>query len=118
MRVLGSWFLVLSLACARSPQTARVLRVCADPNNLPYSNQQQQGFENKIASLIASDLGARVDYTWFPQRRGFIRNTLKAGTCDCVVGVPSNYELTLGTQPYYRSSYVFVSRRDRHLGVT
>ncbi|HKS25642.1 MAG TPA: substrate-binding domain-containing protein [Thermoanaerobaculia bacterium] len=108
--------LCLLLACA-TPPPARVLRVCADPNNLPYSNQQQQGFENKIASLVASDLGARVDYFWFPQRRGFVRNTLKAGVCDCVLGVPANYELTSQTQPYYRSTYVFVSRRDRHLGV-
>ena len=116
MRVLGSWFLVLSFACAQ-PTPTRVLRVCADPNNLPYSNEQLQGFENKIASLVASDLHARVDYTWFPQRRGFVRNTLKAGVCDCIIGVPANYELTAATQPCYRSSYVFLSRRDRHLGV-
>jgi mxaJ protein len=97
---------------------SRVLRVCADPDNLPYSNQQQQGFENKIAALIARDLHADVGYFWFPQRRGFVRNTLKAGVCDCVVGVPANYGLTAPTQPYYRSSYVFVSRRDRRLGLT
>ncbi len=82
---------------------SRVLRICADPDNLPYSNQQQQGFENKIASLIARDLHASVGYFWFPQRRGFVRNTLKTGVCDCVVGVPANYELTASTQPYYRS---------------
>ena len=124
-RALGCWLLALSVllggACAKSQELrakSRVLRVCADPNNLPYSNQQQQGFENKIASLIAQDLHAQVDYTWFPQRRGFVRNTLKAGVCDCVIGVPSNYELTAETQPYYRSSYVFVSRRGRRLGVT
>jgi len=116
----------LVLSCARlstqhaalSTQHSPVFRVCADPNNLPYSNKAGQGFENKIASLVARDLGARVEYAWWPQRRGFVRNTLKAGACDCVVGVPSNYELTLPTQPYYRSSYVFVSRRDRHLGLT
>ena len=119
MKALGSQLLALSvlLACARPAAPSRVLRVCADPNNLPYSNQQQQGFENKIASLIARDLHARVDYTWFPQRRGFVRNTLAARQCDCVMGVPSNYELTSSTQPYYRSSYVFVARRDRHLGI-
>jgi mxaJ protein len=104
---------------SREPRAAsRVLRVCADPNNLPYSNTRQEGFENKIAALVAQDLGARVEYSWWPQRRGFVRNTLKAGQCDCIVGVPSNYELTLGTQPYYRSTYVFVSRRDRRLGVS
>ena len=106
----------LLLACG-APPPPRILRVCADPDNLPYSNERGEGFENKIASLIASDLHARVDYFWFPQRRGFVRNTLKAGVCDCVVGVPSNYELTASTQPYYRSTYVFVSRRDRHLGI-
>jgi len=95
-----------------------VLRICADPNNLPYSNSKQQGFENKIAQLIARDLGARVEYSWWPQRRGFVRNTLRAGTCDCIIGVPSNFELALPTQPYYRSSYLFVSRKDRHLGIT
>ena len=131
-KVLSSWFLVLGLgllqACAAPPKTKnqelrtknppRLLRVCADPNNLPYSNARREGFENKIASLIAGDLHARVDYTWFPQRRGFVRNTLKAGVCDCVIGVPANYELTSSTQPYYRSSYVFLSRRDRRLGIT
>ena len=99
-------------------RSARVLRVCADPNNLPYSNSKQQGFENKIATLIAHDLDARVEYAWWPQRRGFVRNTLKNGACDCIIGVPSNFELALPTQPYYRSSYVFVSRKDRHLDIT
>ena len=114
------------MACTRTtdnrqPTThapQRVLRICADPNNLPYSNSKQQGFENKIAQLIARDLGARVEYSWWPQRRGFVRNTLRAGTCDCIIGVPSNFELALPTQPYYRSSYLFVSRKDRHLGIT
>ncbi|PYQ47867.1 MAG: quinoprotein dehydrogenase-associated putative ABC transporter substrate-binding protein [Acidobacteria bacterium] len=102
----------------RTENGERVLRVCADPNNLPYSNSRQEGFENKIASLIARDLGAHVEYSWWPQRRGFVRNTLRAGACDCIIGVPSNFELALPTQPYYRSSYVFVSRRDRHLDIT
>jgi mxaJ protein len=111
--------LLMFAACARAPrQPERVLRVCADPNNLPYSNQRQQGFENRIASLIARDFGARVEYTWLAQRPGFIRNTLRAGRCDMVMGIPSNYELALPTAPYYRSSYVFLSRRDRHLAIT
>jgi mxaJ protein len=67
--------------------------------------------------LVAKDLGEQVAYTWWPQRRGFVRNTLKAGDCDVLVGIPSNFELAWPTQPYYRSSYVFVSRRDRHLGI-
>src|SRR5438067_2123627 len=63
------------------------LKVCADPNNLPYSNQRQEGFENHLARLVAADLGARVEYTWWSQRRGFVRNTLNAGLCDVVMGV-------------------------------
>jgi mxaJ protein len=116
--VLCALMLCTCLGQRRTENGERVLRVCADPNNLPYSNSRQQGFENKIASLIASDLGARVQYAWWPQRRGFVRNTLRAGACDCIMGVPSNFELALPTAPYYRSSYVFVSRRDRHLDIT
>ena len=112
---------LIVMACRGQRSTVNsqpTLRVCADPNNLPYSNSREEGFENKIARLIARDLGARVAYTWWPQRRGFVRNTLKAGDCDMIVGVPANFELAWATQPYYRSSYVFVSRRDRHLGVS
>jgi mxaJ protein len=87
-----------------------VLRVCSDPNNLPFSNARGEGFENKIAELMARDLGARVEYTWWPQRRGFIRNTLRAGRCDVVLGVPAAFELARTTRPYYRSTYVFVTR--------
>jgi mxaJ protein len=105
----------LLAAGVRKPQ--RFLRVCADPNNLPFSNRRLEGFENRIAELVARDLGAIVAYTWWPQRRGFVRNTLNAGDCDAVMGVPASYELVLTTRPYYRSTYVFVSRRDRHLGV-
>jgi len=91
------------------------LRVCADPNNLPFSNSAEEGFENRIAHVIAADLGADVEYTWWAQRRGFIRNTLKAGLCDIVIGVPSALDMVLTTAPYYRSIYVFVSRADRAL---
>ena len=97
---------------------AGILRVCADPNNLPFSNQQGQGFENKIAELLASEMNQRLEYTWWAQRRGFFRNTLKAGVCDVVIGVPSAFEMTLTTTPYYRSSYVFVSRKDRRLNLS
>ncbi len=92
-----------------------VLRVCADPNNLPFSNERGEGFENKIAELLARELDQRVEYTWWAQRRGFFRNTLRAGACDIVIGVPSAFELALVTRPYYRSTYVFLSRKDRHL---
>lgn len=96
---------------------AGVLRVCADPNNLPFSNERREGFENKLAELLAQDLGERVEYTWWAQRRGFFRNTLRAGACDVVMGVPSGFEMALTTKPYYRSTYVFLSRKDRHLDV-
>jgi quinoprotein dehydrogenase-associated probable ABC transporter substrate-binding protein len=99
------------------PRPAGILRVCADPNNLPFSNQRLEGFENKIANLLAQDLGERVEYTWWAQRRGFFRNTLKAGACDVVIGVPAGFEMALTTKPYYRSTYVFLSRKDRHLDV-
>jgi mxaJ protein len=103
---------------AGSQKPARVLRVCADPNNLPYSNDKQQGFENEIAALVARDLNARVAYTWWPQRRGFVRQTLRRGDCDVIMGIPSNFDQALPTQSYYRSSYVFVTRADHHLGIT
>jgi mxaJ protein len=89
---------------ARAP-----LRVCADPNNLPFSDRGGLGFENRLAELVAADLGTRVEYTWWPQRRGFVRSTLKAGLCDVLMGVPGSFELALTTRPYYRSSYVFVA---------
>jgi mxaJ protein len=95
-----------------------VLRVCADPNNLPFSNQRGEGFENKLAELLARDLNERIEYTWWAQRRGFFRNTLRAGMCDIVIGVPAAFELALTTRPYYRSTYVFLSRKDRHLKVS
>jgi len=94
-----------------------VLRVCADPNNLPFSNRKQEGFENKIAELIAHDMDLKVEYTWWAQRRGFVRNTLKAGLCDVIIGMPSSSELALTTAPYYRSTYVFISRKDRKLNI-
>lgn len=97
----------------QSTPEKRVLKVCADPNNLPYSNQRQEGFENKIAELFAAELNATVTYTWWPQRRGFIRNTLRQGLCDVVVGVPSSYELVLTTKPYYRSTYVFLYPKNK-----
>jgi len=95
----------------------RTLRICSDPNNLPFSNERQEGFENKIANLIGRELNAKVEYTWWAQRRGFIRNTLKSYQCDVVLGVPSNFGPTLTTMPYYRSSYVFVYRQDSGLNI-
>jgi mxaJ protein len=91
---------------------ARELRVCADPNNLPFSNEAGAGFENRIVELVAQELGASVSYTWWAQRRGFIRNTLGAGRCDLVPGTPVNMEMLKTTRPYYRSTYVFVTRAE------
>src|SRR3954469_21440385 len=100
-----------------TPPAPNVLRVCADPNNLPFSDSTGAGFENRLATLVAREMNASVAYTWWAQRRGFVRNTLNAHECDVVMGVPTSFELTAVTRPYYRSSYVFVSRRDRKLGV-
>ena len=102
--------LMIVLAATARVEPPRVLRVCADPNNLPFSNEAGTGFENRLAELLADELDAQVEYTWWAQRRGFIRNTLRAGTCDLVLGVPSSFELALVTRPYYRSTYVFVTR--------
>lgn len=97
---------------AQAPGEERVLRVCADPNNLPFSNRAGEGFENKIAELLARELGWTLEYTWFPQRIGFIRNTLRGREpnstrfkCDLVLGVPVGFELAATTKPYYRSTY-------------
>ena len=103
---------------AKSHSREGTLRVCADPNNLPFSNERGEGFENRIATLIAKDLGERVEYTWWVQRRGFVRNTLNAGSCDVILGIPAGYEMVRTTRPYYRSTYVFVTRRDRALRIT
>jgi len=94
-----------------------VLRVCADPNNLPFSNQRLEGFENKLAEMIAKENGEKLEYTWWAQRRGFFRNTLKANACDVVMGVPAGFEMALTTSPYYRSSYVFITRKDKNLDI-
>jgi len=92
-------------------------RVCADPENMPFSNRNQEGFENKIADLIAKELGASTHYVWWGQRRGFIRNTMNAtleeGRCEVVIAVPQGYDLVTTTKPYYRSTYVFVYRSDK-----
>jgi mxaJ protein len=82
------------------------LRICGDPDNLPYSNERQEGFENKIAELLAKDLGATLTYFWWPHQRGVVRNTLQADNCDVLIGIPKGYDLVLWTKPYYRTGYV------------
>ncbi len=108
--------LVAALGCLTA--YAGVFRVCADPNNLPFSNDKGEGFENKIAELIAGKLGDKLEYTWWSQRKSFVKNSLDQGRCDAVIGVPSTLESITATRPYYRSTYVFVSRHDRALGIT
>jgi mxaJ protein len=93
------------------------LRVCADPNNLPFSDRAGHGSENEIIEMTAGDLGLTVQYTWWAQRRGYVRNTLKADICDVWPGIASGAEMMTSTQPYYRSSYVFVTRADRGLHI-
>ncbi len=104
--VLGAVLGVQS--CVAQP----ALRVCADPNNLPFSNRAREGLENRLAAWIAQDMRAPLSYTWWAQRRGFLRNTLRAGQCDVVLGLPVGIEGVLTTRPYYRSCYALVFRRN------
>jgi len=94
-----------------------LLRVCADPNNLPFSNQRTEGFENKLAERIAQQIGAKLEYTWWSERGSLVKNTLNAGRCDVLMGVPQALADVTTTEPYYRSTYVFVSRQDRALQI-
>jgi mxaJ protein len=106
-----------TFAQAPAKSGPKTFRVCADPENMPASNQKQEGFENKIAQLIATELGEPLRYVWWGQRRGFIRNTMNAtleeGRCDVVIAVPKEYDLVRTTKPYFRSSYVFVYPKDK-----
>jgi len=90
--------------------TQTELRVCADPNNLPFSNQAREGFENRIAEIIGADLGLPVSYVWFPQVVGFVRNTLRARACDLVMGAVSGDGIMDTTNPYYHTGYMLVTR--------
>ncbi len=120
------FLLLFQLSCVSSqpqatqttPAYARgVLRVCSDPNNLPFSNDKLEGFENKIADIVGREMNLKVEYTWWAQRRGFVRNTLKSDLCDLIVGMPSSSELAATTSPYYRSTYVFIWRKDHALNI-
>jgi quinoprotein dehydrogenase-associated probable ABC transporter substrate-binding protein len=89
----------------------KVLRVCADPANMPFSNERGDGFENKIAELLAAKLDKRLAYTWYPQSTGFVRQTLGAFRCDVIMGFPQGNDLVQSTNPYYRSVYALVTRQ-------
>ena len=97
---------------------ATKFRVCADPDNLPYSNKAGEGFENKIAELLAGELEREVTYTWYPSTVGFVRNTLAARVCDVVIGTTIVNELMQNTNPYYRSTYALIQRADAEVKVT
>ncbi len=108
-------FLTLALAQeTEEPSTSielvdpRVFRVCADPRNLPFSNEAGEGFENKIAELFAKKLGKSLAYSWYPGATGFVRNTLNAHKCDVIIGFPQGNDFAQVTNPYYRSAYALV----------
>ena len=113
-RCLSALLLLAGQAAFAGP---RVLRVCADPNNLPFSNEAGMGIENRLAELVAEDMHAEVRYTWWAEHRSFLKNSLNAGLCDVVLGVPTALTNVSTTAPYYRSTYVFVSRADRAIQV-
>lgn len=110
--------ILTSGASAQTPEAVSpepILKVCSDPNNLPLSHRNGDGYENKIAAELARDLGRKLEYTYFPQRMGFVRNTLRKQdpssrefACDLIIGVPAGYELTATTKPYMRSTYALV----------
>jgi mxaJ protein len=114
VRKIAALFALALGSCSLVPQ--RTVTACADPNNLPFSNRAGQGFENKLAEIIAADLHAQLHYVWWAQRRGYVRNTLNEKQCDFWPGMASNVEMVATSRPYYRSTYMFVTRRDANLG--
>src|SRR5687768_7809687 len=106
--LVACFFAFVTRAPSASAQTTRpgTLVVLSDPNNLPFSNEKEEGFENKIARLIARDLNLSLEYHWRATRRGYWRESIKAGHADLVIGVPKALEMALTTDPYYRSTYV------------
>jgi quinoprotein dehydrogenase-associated probable ABC transporter substrate-binding protein len=93
----------------------KVLRVCADPNNMPFSTDKAQGFENKLAELLADKLGKDLSYSWYPQATGFVRNTLAAHKCDVIMGIPQGDDLVQVTNPYYRTAYALMFKQGHGL---
>ena len=93
----------------------KVLRVCADPNNMPFSTDRGEGFENKLAELLADKLGKGLSYSWYPQATGFVRNTLAAHKCDVIMGVPQGDDLVQVSNPYYRTAYALVFKQGHGL---
>jgi quinoprotein dehydrogenase-associated probable ABC transporter substrate-binding protein len=128
-KALGLFFSLLTLILLLTPYSVwakttyearnkEYLTVCGDPNHMPFSNKEMEGFENRIAQLIADDLNRTLRYQWWPQTIGFVRNTLKVRLCDLVMGVTSVNELLQNTNPYYRSVYTLVYRKDAGLEIS
>jgi mxaJ protein len=104
---------LLSVAIAMEVNAhGRELRVCADPNNMPFSSRHRTGFENRIAEIVAQDLNAHLTFVWQRMGRGFVREYLDKAQCDLLIGIPADFRPVLTTRPYYRSTYVFVSRQE------
>ena len=118
--LLGLLLSLFSLSGVADERNA--LKGCADPNSMPLSNQELEGYENRIAETLAASLNIPAKYTWFPQRRGFVRNTMRAKDpatgeykCDLIIGVPKSFELAITTEPYYRSTYALVFKKGNGL---
>ena len=110
--------LVLCALSGHAPaDEAKQLRVCGDPNNLPFSNEKLQGIENKIAVVLAKDMKLTVAYTWWPHQRGVVKRALNTLRCDVMLGIPKGYDPVLWTKPYYRTGYVMAYRKDRGLKI-
>ena len=110
--------LVLCALTGRAPaDEGKQLKVCGDPNNLPFSNEKLQGIENKIADVIAKDMGLTVAYTWWPHQRGVVKRALNTLRCDVMLGIPKGYDPVLWTKPYYRTGYVLAYRKDHGLKI-
>ena len=123
--LLGFFYLTSSVHLSYSAQeitgeysVKTSLRICADPNNLPYSSQDNEGYENKIADLFAKKLGnIPVTYSWYPMTSGFVRRTLDAKTCDLIITFPAIHELVQNSNPFYSSSYVMMTLEERNINI-
>ena len=116
------WLVVVAVVlCVQAGRAqadeGKQLKVCGDPNNLPFSNEKLEGIENKIADVIAADLGMTVAYTWWPHQRGLVKRVLNTGRCDVMLGIPKGYDPVLWTKPYYRTGYVIAYRKGKGLKV-
>ena len=120
-RGLARLGMALALASAILPhggsadagEAKKMLRVCGDPNNMPFSNEKREGIENEIAALLAKDLGWGLEYVWWSHQRGLVRRVLNTERCDVLVGIPKGYDLVAWTKPYYRTGYVMAYQKDR-----